>query len=170
MPSRRTLALTAVSLAMTMAVAACSSPPTPSTPPTPSPSPTVAQLTPSASPTLSAHGQLLGACLQQVNEPEGAFTSYIQASLNWQDPQPKQLLLLIEGTNDDEAAPLTLGGPVWQGRLGLRELGPKTISSLLVVYSDGSGADVTSALEDFIGGGIFELREGATDAFGTCDI
>ena len=52
----------------------------------------------------------------------------------------------------------------------MRQVGPKTISSLFVVYSDGSGADMTAALANFIGGGIFEVREGGSDGFGTCDV
>ena len=45
-----------------------------------------------------------GACLEQVNSAEGAFTSYIDASLNWDGPAPKQMLLIIGGTNGDQAA------------------------------------------------------------------
>jgi len=56
--------------------------------------------------------------------------------------------------------------PIW----GMTELGPKTISSLIVVYSDGSGADITGQLAELIGGGVFEVRPGATDGFGTCDV
>jgi hypothetical protein len=164
------LSATVIALAAALAFGACASPPSPTPAATPSPSPSAAPATPTPTPSASAQGTLIGACLQQVNEPAGAFTSYVEASLNWDGPPPRQLLLLIEGTNDDAAMPLTLNGPVWQAQLGMRDVGPKTIRSLIVVYSDGSGADITGALEDLIGGGVFELREGATDAFGTCDV
>jgi hypothetical protein len=170
MPNRFAAALAGAIVAASFIFAACSSSPSPTPAPTPTPSSSPAPATPTASPSQSAQGQLIGVCLQQVNAPDGAFASYVEASLNWQGPQPRQLLLLIEGTNDDEAKPLVLNGPVWQARLGMRELGPKTIRSLIVVYSDGSGADITQSLAELIGGGVFELREGATDGFGTCDV
>ena len=149
---------------------ACSPAPTPTPAATPTSTPTAAPATPTGSPSPAAQGQLVGACLQQVNSAEGAFTSYIDASLNWDGPTPKQMLLIIEGTNDDRAAALQPTGPVWDAHLGMTELGPKTISSLIVVYSDGSGADITGQLAELIGGGVFEVRPGATDGFGTCDV
>jgi len=80
------------------------------------------------------------------------------------------MLLIIGGTNDDQAAALEPNGPVWDAHLGMTESGPKTISSLIVVYNDGSGADLTQQLAELIGGGSFEVRPGATDGFGTCDV
>ena len=80
------------------------------------------------------------------------------------------MLLIIAGANDDEAAPLNPAGAVWNAHLGMRELGPKTIASLVVVYNDGSGADLTAQLAELIGGGVIEYREGASDGFGTCDV
>ena len=152
------------------ALGACSPAPTPTPAPTPRATPSPAPATPTSSPSPAAQGHLVGACLQQVNTPEGAFTSYIDASLNWDGPAPRQMLLIIEGTNDDQAAALSPTGPLWDAHLGMTELGPKTISSLIVVHNDGSGADVTGQLAELIGGGIFEVRPGATDSFGTCDV
>src|SRR4051795_3776752 len=165
MPAPRGLALV---LAAAFLIAACSPGPTPTAAPTPTRSPSPPP-TASASPSASVQGQLVGACLKQVNQPVGDFTSYMHASLNWDGPPPQKLLLIVEGTNDDQALTLTPNGSVWAGQLGMRQVGPKTISSLIVVYNDGSGADLTAALADLMGGGIFEVREGGTDGFGTCD-
>ena len=80
----------------------------------------------------------MGACLKQVNQPDGDFTSYMEASLNWDGPPPQKMLLIVEGTNNDEALSLTPTESIWTGELGMRQVGPKTISSLFVVYGDGS--------------------------------
>ena len=171
MPNRTAAAtILAVSLVASLSLGACSAVPTPTPAPTPTPTPTAAPATATTSPSPAAQGQLVGACLQQVNSAEGAFTSYIDASLNWDGPAPKQMLLIIGGTNDDQAAALKPTGPVWDAHLGMTELGPKTINSLIVVYNDGSGADITAQLAELIGGGVFEVRPGSSDGFGTCDV
>jgi len=163
-------ALLAASLVASLALGACSAAPSPTPRPTPSATPTLAPATATPSPSEPAQGQLLGACLKQVNQPDGEFTSYMDASLNWDGPPPQKVLLIVEGTNNDQALSLTPTGSIWTGKLGMHEVGPKTIGSLFVVNSDGSGTDWTAALAGFIGGGVFEVREGGTDGFGTCDV
>jgi hypothetical protein len=108
--------------------------------------------------------------LKQVDQPDADFTSYMQASLNWDGPPPQKVLLIVQGTNNDQAVALTPTGSIWTGKLGMHQVGAKTIASLFVVYSDGSGADLTEALANFVGGGIFEVRQGGSDGFGTCDV
>jgi hypothetical protein len=160
-------------LLLALVIGACGGTPVPTTPapsPTPRPTPTAAgaSATPSAS---LVRGQVTASCLQGIEQPEGAYTSYIAASVTWQGLQPSQMLLLIDGANEDQAAALTFdpASSAWQGHLGMHEMGAKRIDRLFVVYPDGSGDDVTISLLQVFGGPFLEFQRSG-DAFGVCDV
>jgi hypothetical protein len=119
--------------------------------------------------------ELQKACIQVVHEALDDFLSFLLMWLIFGEGEDLELLEFIEvvvtGANDNEPVRLEVRGEGrWEGVLGLRGAGPKSLQRVTAHFSDGKTLDLTDAVAERLGGRNFNVPFPEEPTFGsTCD-
>jgi hypothetical protein len=111
--------------------------------------------------------EVTGACLVTHHVALDQFVSFLEALLTVNPANVRSLTMTMQGANDDDPVVLQRNNDgTWSGDLGLHNAGPKTITHVEAVTSDGETVDITDETRQLIGEVVVDYPAELT--FGEC--
>jgi hypothetical protein len=106
------------------------------------------------------------ACFITRHESLESFVSYLEYLMGFVG-DVRSVTITMQGANDDEPLELTHNADgTWSGDLGLHNAGPKTITHVEGVTTQGETVDITDQVKQLVGDVVVEYPAELT--FGTC--